>query len=74
MNNVYRVLLYVHDYGSWHIAEKGERVALCGFQPKPPLKYWKSQASFRRTGAQLEVDERAVCGICLFEVGKETNP
>lgn len=60
---------YVHRYSIWHITIGGDwnTVALCGARPSFAAGYWNTRRKFREErDPRLEVDERSVCGVCLF--------
>lgn len=68
-----RNLLYVHDYGDWHIAPKKpsrapSSTALCGAQHQQAKPHWASQADFEKRGLMLILDDREVCSACITEV------
>lgn len=61
-------LLYVHDYGDWHIAPKKESgapssVALCGVQHQQAKPHWASQHHW--DGLAMRIDDRKVHTGCI---------
>lgn len=65
-------LLYVHDYGQWHITTKTPRggpqsIALCGASHQTQgKKHWASTRHW--DGDALMIDGREVHSECLVEV------
>lgn len=62
-----RDLLYVHDYGQWHIVHKKptgapDDTALCGATYQKAKPHWASTAHWN--GLQLVIDERDVHAAC----------
>lgn len=68
-------MYYVHRYGNWHIASRGNpdtAPAICGETPQ--LTCWNSRMRFRDYDPRLVADDRTVCGLCLLELVSVAPP